>query len=515
MSAEIELRKMQEIYPIDPSVLDYLRIAAEDKDKSDEARDKFETVKDILKKSIQNDPNNPVPRKILLDIFFDWGYYGEAEKECLNALTICPEDPEFHYKIGNILYKQEKFEAAVKEYKAAIDLDPNNPEYHYSYGFALVDYFGYYDAGVKEIEKAIEIMPDEACCLELSYLFGLNEKISKYIELWQKLLETTGSNEARKYLEALSLSSGYEKSILDFIECLKNTSVSKFDIFINDQKISVIENSKAPETTKIREEDSRFIKAFNCYIGDKLFRIFVYYSIRPSQGYMIYISFNNPSYCRMELNISKMLKSSQPNQIDFSYNLLFTCRDGKNKNIDRKEKGLEACKNMGLDYDNNEINLGSYSIDKRELNNKTYEYFLKNIVKLSLIKGHFSNIIHISSLPEINEIEDDERIYDTPKKRERKSILSKEKLSIDESDVNLLSSVKEKMFEIREFTNGSSVKCPSNDKLSFWLWFCYEFGLYQEGAILFRKIDKDSVSPDLYKMVRDIGMACERRLEAT
>jgi hypothetical protein len=225
---------------------------------------------------------------------------------------------------------------------------------------------------------------------------------------------------------------------------------------------------------------------------------------------MIYVSFNNPRSCRIELNLSKMLKCSQPNQIDFLYSLLFALQDGKNKNIERKKRGLEACKDLGFDIDNDAINLGSYSLGKRELINKTYENFLKDIVKLSLIKGHFSNIIRISALPQINEIEEEDRVYDVPTKR---GMLSKDKLIVEESDVNLLSSVKKKIFEIREFTSSSSVKCPSNDKRCFWLWFCYEFGLYQEGAILFRKIDEDSVSKELYRIVREIGLACERRFD--
>lgn len=506
----IELRKMLDKEPGDPLVHYYLSIALDNLDKRNEAREKFETAKELFKKNIQNDPKNIDSRKMFVDFYSTWEYYEEAEKECKDALAISPNDAELHYQLGDVLYNLKKYEEAEKEYRVAIELDPNNPEYHYYFGFLLAEHFGNYNDGVKEIEKAIEIRPDEAWYLELSYLFGLNEGISKYLELWKKLLEATGSNEAKKNLNSLSLSGRYEKDILCFIDSLRNTNIPKFDILINDQKISVIETSKAPDTTRIWEEDSRFIKLFHCYIGDRLFRIFIYYSIRPSQGYMIYVSFNNPRMCRIEFNLSKMLKRSQPQQIGFLYNLLFALQDDKNK--ERKKRGLEACKNLGLDVVEDTISLGSYSLDKSCLINKTYEIFLKDIVKLSLIKGHFSNIIRISSLPEINKTEEEDIAPEVPTKRERRSIPSEYKHTVAEFD--LLSSVKEKILEIKAFLDGSSIKSPSNDKLCFWLWFCYEFGLYQEGALLFRKIDEDSVSQDLYRMIREIGSACERRFDA-
>lgn len=80
---------------------------------------------------------------------------------------------------------------------------------------------------------------------------------------------------------------------------------------------------------------------------------------------------------------------------------------------------------------------------------------------------------------------------------------------LEESDIVLLSSVKEMISEIREFAYGPSDECSNYDKHCFLLWFCYNFHLYQEGGLIFRKIDKDKVSKELYNMVSLLGSTCE------
>jgi DNA-directed RNA polymerase delta subunit len=79
-------------------------------------------------------------------------------------------------------------------------------------------------------------------------------------------------------------------------------------------------------------------------------------------------------------------------------------------------------------------------------------------------------------------------------------------------DDRLLSMFKNEMREIRFFIRGKSNPTPSADKLCFWVWFCYLFGLYREGALIFRKIDRSAVTKDLFGTVEKIGLACEARL---
>lgn len=78
-------------------------------------------------------------------------------------------------------------------------------------------------------------------------------------------------------------------------------------------------------------------------------------------------------------------------------------------------------------------------------------------------------------------------------------------------DHQLLSLVKNEVRDIRSFLKGSLNPCPNNEKLGFWVWFSYTLGLYREGGLIYRKIDRDAVSSDFYNMVRKIGLACEQK----
>ena len=100
-----------------------------------------------------------------------------------------------------------------------------------------------------------------------------------------------------------------------------------------------------------------------------------------------------------------------------------------------------------------------------------------------------------------------------PKKVNRRSS-RKQTLGFTEiPDHKLLSMFKNEMREIRIFIRGRSNPLPSADKLCFWVWFCYLFGLYREGALIFRKIDRSAATKDLFGAVEKIGLACEARLE--
>lgn len=65
-------------------------------------------------------------------------------------------------------------------------------------------------------------------------------------------------------------------------------------------------------------------------------------------------------------------------------------------------------------------------------------------------------------------------------------------------DKQLLSLVRNEIQEIRSFLNGQSDSDISQERLCFWVWFCYQLGLYWEGALVFRKINALNVPPPLY-----------------
>jgi len=77
----------------------------------------------------------------------------------------------------------------------------------------------------------------------------------------------------------------------------------------------------------------------------------------------------------------------------------------------------------------------------------------------------------------------------------------------------LLTSIRSEVQEIRSFINRETTSEPSPEKLCFWVWFCYQFGLFWEGAIVFRRINILNVPPPLYQIIKKMGIICENRRE--
>ncbi len=79
------------------------------------------------------------------------------------------------------------------------------------------------------------------------------------------------------------------------------------------------------------------------------------------------------------------------------------------------------------------------------------------------------------------------------------------------SNKELLSCIRTEIHEIREFIKGEPSVEPSQEKLCLWVWFCYQFGLYWEGSLVFRRINTLKVSPPLYQIIKKMGIICESR----
>jgi hypothetical protein len=76
---------------------------------------------------------------------------------------------------------------------------------------------------------------------------------------------------------------------------------------------------------------------------------------------------------------------------------------------------------------------------------------------------------------------------------------------------NFLELVEKEKKEIDNFIGNRIKVLPSNEKLCFWVWFCYNFQLYSEGAMIFRKINKESIPSELYKTIEKLGKTCENK----
>ena len=76
---------------------------------------------------------------------------------------------------------------------------------------------------------------------------------------------------------------------------------------------------------------------------------------------------------------------------------------------------------------------------------------------------------------------------------------------------NFLELIEKEKKEIDNFIENKIEVPSSSEKLCFWVWFCYNFELYSEGAILFRRINEESIPSELYKIIEKLGLACENK----
>ena len=82
----------------------------------------------------------------------------------------------------------------------------------------------------------------------------------------------------------------------------------------------------------------------------------------------------------------------------------------------------------------------------------------------------------------------------------------------EHSDEKLLDMCKDEIRAIRRFIKGKGSSDPSPDKAYFWIWFCYNFELFQEGVLLFRKIDCDKIPQEIRSTIRKLGLICEEKM---
>ncbi len=80
-------------------------------------------------------------------------------------------------------------------------------------------------------------------------------------------------------------------------------------------------------------------------------------------------------------------------------------------------------------------------------------------------------------------------------------------LKCDQSHVKLLVA---RLDAIRQVLNGS-MATPSDEVLCDWVHFCYDFGLFEEGQMLFTFVTTDQVNPWYYERTKKIARLCSIR----
>lgn len=62
---------------------------------------------------------------------------------------------------------------------------------------------------------------------------------------------------------------------------------------------------------------------------------------------------------------------------------------------------------------------------------------------------------------------------------------------------------------IDQFLKGTMEYTPNNTELCEWIEFCYNNGMYQEGAKLFQYINENTVDPELFKKTKKVAEICK------
>ncbi len=92
------------------------------------------------------------------DIYLTMGQLDSAEIYIKKAISCDHRKPDYHYLMGFVYSKREKWKSAVKEFQAAIKVEPDNPEYLCGLGWAQFS-SGDKEKGLQYLHKANGLSP--------------------------------------------------------------------------------------------------------------------------------------------------------------------------------------------------------------------------------------------------------------------------------------------------------------------------------------------------------------------
>ena len=135
-----------------------------------------------------------------------------------SVLKTNPEDGRAAYYLGNALASKFRFGEALDVWRGAVQFDPKNAIAHRNYARALAMVAGRENEGVKSLERAIELKPDDPhLYIELDQLLAAMKQTDRRIELLERAPALARSNarlmqhlaaafvDAGRFVEAIDL----------------------------------------------------------------------------------------------------------------------------------------------------------------------------------------------------------------------------------------------------------------------------------------------------------------------
>jgi tetratricopeptide (TPR) repeat protein len=112
--SEAEFRKVLEINPENAGAMNYLGYMLADR------AVRLDEAYQLIKKAIDQDPNNGAYLDSLGWVYFRQGKLGEAEGVLVKALDRIGTDPTVHDHLGDVYFKQGKTREAISQWQASL-----------------------------------------------------------------------------------------------------------------------------------------------------------------------------------------------------------------------------------------------------------------------------------------------------------------------------------------------------------------------------------------------------------
>jgi thioredoxin-like negative regulator of GroEL len=106
-------------------------------------------------------PPDPIENDLSMraGAYYDQGRYDEALADAFQCLEFAPNNPRYHFLLGNILLAKEEYTTAVNAYLKAISLNAEDPMFHNNLGIAFEGLEDYEKADIA-YRKALELRPN-------------------------------------------------------------------------------------------------------------------------------------------------------------------------------------------------------------------------------------------------------------------------------------------------------------------------------------------------------------------
>jgi len=126
----------------------------------------------ILQQMIQVDPTDPANYFYLANIYEQNGDYDNAEAQFMKAKEMKPNDPVVYTTLAAFYDRQGEFDKVINALNERAQHEPNNPEAHHviatyywneaykNFKLKDADKMKYIQAGLAEVDKALELKPD-------------------------------------------------------------------------------------------------------------------------------------------------------------------------------------------------------------------------------------------------------------------------------------------------------------------------------------------------------------------